>query len=208
MIQIDDIVIDIASSEDHQFDNEVTDHPVETGSNVADNTIAKPLVIVIDGLVSDFPLTGGGLTGTSQPAGGATQSPTPSQYALQKLLALHASRQPITVIDSLGTWPSMVLEKLSVPRTAKTGYALQFRASFKQIVTTTNERTVVPVSLPRAAAKSNLGHKIAASPSAPPAATEDNRTALHKLLSSGSNYVGYTLPGDPGNPIGNSVPEP
>jgi hypothetical protein len=206
MIQIDDLIVDIAISEEHSFENEVTDHPVESGGNVTDNTIDKPLTITITGLVSNTPLT---QTGTAIP--GATQaSPFPADRARDKLLALKKARNPITVVDSLGTWPNMVLEKLSIPRDAKIGDALKFTATFKELVIATNERTVVAVSMPRAAALQKLGHRTTKQPPEPPpsAKTEDHRTALHKLLSGGADYFGYILPGDPGNPIGTNVPEP
>lgn len=192
MIQIDDIVIDIASSEDHNFQNEITDHPVETGSNVTDNAIEKPIQIVINGLVSDYPL-GTNAAGFVAPNGDlptASDTGTQSQTVLAKLLALKSSREPITVIDSLGTWTNMVLESLSVPRTPKTGYALEFRATFKQLVLVTNDRTVVPVSLPRAAAPTTLGHQTSPQPPTnnPSSSAENDRSGLHQLL----NYAGVS----------------
>lgn len=204
MIQIDDLIVDIAINEEHSFENEVTDHPVESGGNVTDNTIDKPLQITIHGLVSNTPLKQTGLLFATE------ENPLPADTARDKLLALKKSRKPITVVDSLGTWPNMVLEKLAIPRNAKTGDALEFTASFKELVIGTNERTVVAVSLPRAAALQKLGHRSTKQPPDPPPSTttEDHRTALHKLLSGGADYFGYILPGDPGNPIGTSVPEP
>jgi hypothetical protein len=206
MVKIDDIVVDIAISEDHTFENEVTSHPVETGSDVTDNSIVKPDAITLDCIISNTPLTTTGREVNDQ----VLASSSPADEARAKLLALRQSREPITVIDSLGTWTDMVLEHLSIPRSSRTGDALAFKATFKKLVIVTNERATVPVAIPRAESKIKRGTRPSKSPpeNSPPAAAEDHRTALHKLLSKGASRFGYILPGDPGNPTDHTTPAP
>lgn len=206
MVKIDDILVDVAVSEEHTFENEVTSHPVETGSDVTDNSIVKPDSITLDCIISNTPLVSSGREVNDL----VLLSGSPADEARAKLLALRKSREPITVIDSLGTWTEMVLEHLSIPRSAKTGDALAFKATFKQLVIVTNERATIPVAIPRAESKVKRGTRPSKSPpdNSPPAAAEDHRTALHKLLSKGADRFGYILPGDPGNPTDTVTPPP
>lgn len=206
MVKIDDIVVDVALAEEHTFENEVTSHPVETGSDVTDNSIVKPDSISLDCVISNTPLSTTGRTVNDQ----VVPSSSPADEARAKLLALRLSREPVTVVDSLGTWPDMVLEHLSIPRSAKTGDALAFKVIFKKLVIVTNERATIPVAIPRAQSKVKRGTKPSKSPpdNSPPKAAEDHRTALHKLLSGGADRLGYILPGDPGNPTDIVTPPP
>ena len=55
-IIIDDFLIDCSISENHTFDSDVTDYPVESGSNISDNIRPLPLVVEIEGVVSNTPI--------------------------------------------------------------------------------------------------------------------------------------------------------
>ena len=202
MVQIGDLTVDVAVQEQHEFSNEVTSHPVESGSDVADNTIVMPDSVTLTCLVSNTPLNGLlGVLNNDLP----NPSNSPVDVARAYLLALRLSREPVTIIDSLGQWPSMVMEKLSIPRYAKTGDALQFTATFKKLVIVTNERTVVPVAIPRAQAQVKRGTKPSKSPPDPaiPKAVEDQRTGLHKV---GNAFFGHNTIIDGGDTDGNLSP--
>lgn len=49
------IEIDVTTREVHTFNNSVSDHPVETGSNISDNIRPEPNVLAIDGIISNAP---------------------------------------------------------------------------------------------------------------------------------------------------------
>lgn len=145
MIKIDGYPYDMASSEDHEYENEVSDYPVETGSDQTDHIRARPVMVTItDAVKSDTPL-------------GPKPEGKPSAEALARLLALHESRRPVQVQTSLRTYENMALQALSIPRDATTGRALWFTATFKQLRLITNERTTVPTSIPNARGKKNAG---------------------------------------------------
>jgi hypothetical protein len=171
--------IDAALSEEHSFDSEVTEHPVENGADIADHVRARPIVVQMEGVVSDTPI---GDIATQR-----TGTNLPSEDAFARLMAIRDARQPVTIQTSLQTFENMVLQSLSVPRDARTGRALKFRAIFVQVTLVTNARTTIPVETPRAKKKVNRGNK--PSPETPtgdapePAAkTKENASILHRLF--------------------------
>lgn len=72
-LTIGTIWIDVSISEKHQLSAEVTDHPVEDGSNITDNVRPQPRSVQIEGLVSnhptELPLSHVGGTRASEDAG-------------------------------------------------------------------------------------------------------------------------------------------
>lgn len=149
MILIDGFEIDAALSEEHTFDSEVTEHPVEKGADISDHVRARPIEVTIDGVVSDTPI------------GSLAQRRTgvPSSDAFARLMQIRDAREPITIQTSLKTFENMILQSLSAPRDSSTGDAFRFRASFIQVQLVTNERTTVVVAQPRGAKKVNLGNR-------------------------------------------------
>lgn len=55
-LEIGDIWIDVSVRESHEVSAEVSTHPVEVGSNIADHIRPEPRTITIDGLVTNHPL--------------------------------------------------------------------------------------------------------------------------------------------------------
>ncbi len=171
---IDDVIIDVIISEEHSYENDVTSHPVESGSDVTDNVINKPLKISLDCLISATPLRKSGVI----VQGEATRTANPTQAARARLIAINVAREPITVNDSQGSFPNMVLEKLMFTQTSKIGDALAFKASFKELKIIENERTIIQVAIPRAQAVVKLNTK---SGTQPPKNPPDDRDPLRKL---------------------------
>ena len=172
--------IDAALNEDHSFDSEVTEHPVESGADIADHVRARPISVDIEGVVSFTPLVE------------RTGRPTDDFFA--HLIAIRDAKEPITIETSLKVFENMVLTSLSIPIDAKTGESLQFRATFVQIQLVTNVRTFVRVAAPRARGKLTRGNKPSLDPAtaptdstgarivAPPAQhTSDNAARLKQL---------------------------
>lgn len=148
MVKIDGYEIDAAISQDHSFDNEITEHPVEKGANVADHVRSTPIMISLEGLVSDTPI---GAIAATRGIG------VPSSEAFARLQAIRDRREPVTIETSLGIFANMALQSLATPVT--TTDALRFLAVFKQIVIVESKRALVTVDVPRAQNKQNKGHK-------------------------------------------------
>lgn len=164
-------VIDVTISEDHTFDSEVTEFPVESGSTISDNVRPKPITLSMDGIVSNSPIgsvrqqravsapsasnslfsTIGAAALTSSGAGDGLITPTdddignPAAEAYQLLQEVRTTREPVTVVTTLDVFDNMVMIHLSIPRKPGNGAALEFSATFQQVEIVTNNRVRVAI---------------------------------------------------------------
>lgn len=131
---IDDFLIDCSLRENHSFDADVTDFPVESGANVTDNIRPLPIVIEIEGLISNTPI--GLMRGERVDV---TKTPVRSCYDLFQ--AIREERKPVTIRTSMGTYENMAMKSLSIPR-GEHEDAMKFNATFQQIQMVTNVREI------------------------------------------------------------------
>ena len=148
---IDGYPMDLAVTETHGFNSDATEYPVENGADITDHVRAKPITIELECVVSDTPL--------AKIANDATRqgSVLPSADAYAHLLAIRDARQPITIETSLGSFASMVLTSLSVPRAIDKTGGLFFTANFQQVRIVENKRVSVRVAIPIAKRSTNYG---------------------------------------------------
>lgn len=158
-IMIDDFLIDCSLSESHSFDSDVTEFPVESGSNISDNIRPLPIVVDIEGFVSNTPI---GLMRDERVI--TSQKPVETCYEL--LQAIRDEREPVTIQTSLRTYDNMALTRLNIPRGPGGADGLRFTASFKQIQYVTNVRTI-RVSVPIAQGGTGKGKKSVSKPGNP-----------------------------------------
>jgi hypothetical protein len=149
VIQIADVFA-LSVSDEERYENDVSEHPAESGSNFVDNSVAKALVINRDCIISATPL-GENLN--------AAFGPDIVTGCKKRLIALRNAREPIPVVDSTGRYENMQIMSIVFSRTIKTGDALAFKISFKQLDVITNERTVIQVAIPRAQVKNKKDTK-------------------------------------------------
>jgi hypothetical protein len=163
MILINGFMIDAALTETHTLESDVTAFPVESGSMVTDNVRPKPRTVEIDGIVTDTPLPGAvaNARGTLDAKGNFAHAP--SDDALAALEAIYLGREPVEIVTELKTYPNMVMSSLTIPRDADTGHALQFNATFTEVIFITNNRTLIKVAPPLdtgLGGKKDLGNKV------------------------------------------------
>lgn len=152
LVMIDNFLIDCSLNEEHAFESEVTEYPVESGSNITDNIRPKPIVVTMECLVTNTPI---GFLAQSRGAGSGNPS-DPADDAYELLQKIRDKREPISIRTSLRTFDNMVLKSLSVPRAPDRGDALRFTAVFQQIQVVTNKRTR-RVAVPGGGKKVNKG---------------------------------------------------
>lgn len=123
--KIDDLTLDVAVEVGHQFDTEVTDHPVSTGENISDHVTPQPDVITINGIISRTPIDPQIIQ----------EQIINSRYkkSFDKLRDLKANPRLLTLITQRRQYPDMVLLTLSITDNAATGDSIQFTASFRHI---------------------------------------------------------------------------
>lgn len=142
--------VDATISASHQGDMDVTEHPVEEGSNVADHIRKKPEVLTMEGVVSDTPVEQSErdkLGTMKKPVGRAKD-------AFDTLRDLRDSGELVTVATRLHTYDNMAITSLVFPDDARTGEAVRFNVTLKQVrkvssVTVIIKRTKKPSGQPR-----------------------------------------------------------
>jgi hypothetical protein len=172
LAMIDDFLIDCVLNEEHTFESEVTEYPVEDGADITDNVRPKPIVVTMDCIISNTPLPpisslrGPRDDGTAFSLLSATRGVlqvTPAQEAYQRMMIIRNAREPVTIRTSLDTFKNMVLKNLTIPRASGSGDALRFTASWQQVEIITNVRGT-RVAIP--------GAKTGTSKNKPPAPTK------------------------------------
>lgn len=203
----DVLVIDATMQETHSAGSEVTEHPVEVGSDITDHVRPKPIEVRIDGIVTNAPLQ----TDLLSAALGA--SPLAPGLALANAAALALIGKAEFTKDAYNTlrrirdnavlvvlntayeaYENMVMSDLQIVRDQHTGDALHFTATFRQIVIVDAAQLV---NLPTIAQDaSDIGSQSTSTASS--ALKKDNSTNLNRWFGSGFDAAG--LPLDPNRP--------
>lgn len=138
--QIGIVTLDASVLETHTGVNEVTDHPVEEGTNIVDHVRSKPDELRIEGLIVNTPfsatsearpVTIGNVTFLSKSQADKTRA----GQAYKDLIDAKENATLLKVVTSLRTYEDMVIERLEVPRDARNGNALKFTATLKHVRT-------------------------------------------------------------------------
>lgn len=155
-VRIGRYVLDVSLSEDHTFEADVTDFPVESGGSISDNVRPKPIKVKIEGIVSDTPLNTNAVNSNTilgnpyEP--GVDKFTTNVNDLLAKVKFLRSeeaygylkwlweNKDTVTISTSLGTFNDMVMVSFNVPRSKETTGGLKFTANFQQIKKVTNAR--------------------------------------------------------------------
>lgn len=147
--KLDTLVLDAIVTETLTMANEVTDHPVEDGPNISDHSRPKPDALTLDCVVSNAPLNGergrvtkNGFTFSSSTKGDSTRA----DKALTALRDLRNKGALFSVICSLGTFESMGIESISIPRDVKNSDGLRFTVQVKRVRVVKNKLTRRTVS--------------------------------------------------------------
>lgn len=135
--------LDASLRETHELAGSGSQYPIEDGSLVSDNYTPAPQRLTIEGTVTDTPVQylssvtsgTGGLGSVSNWLG---IMPT-SINAWIELKKLWKSRKPFDVATGFDLYKSMVITRLSVPRSAKIGKQMLFTMDLEQQVILTKE---------------------------------------------------------------------
>lgn len=151
---IQSIDLDATLDESHDWSNEVTSNPVETGAPVTDHVIEKPDKLTITGLITNSPLHGA-LAG--QYFGGETQSPR-IQTVFEAIYALLKKREVVVVYTRHAIYTDMVIQSVNIPRSAATGEAIEFKMELVHVRMVSTQMVTVPPGISaKKASKSTPG---------------------------------------------------
>lgn len=136
-VTINGIPFDALLDEERAYEADSPDYPVESGFNVNDTIILKPLTLSMTLFVTDTPVTW-----KNRGHGGKGWADS----IIQRLESLYFSRQIVTVVTSERTYKSMAIQSISISKSAEVGYARQIPITFKEIRVTKSKKTTIPDS--------------------------------------------------------------
>ena len=152
--QIGVLTLDASIEETHTSASEVTEHPVEEGTNISDHIRPLPDTLEINGIVTNHPLFLLPSIRAPSPIQGDNQSQSDRvKAAYDKLQELQKSGELVRVITSLREYERMAITGFSVIRNAPNGNVLNATISLREIFTAQVETTEAPVPVNKTAAK-------------------------------------------------------
>lgn len=131
---------DATLEEIHEWKNEVTQNPVETGSPVSDHVIEKSDKLRLTGTITNSPLRG---EFAGQYFGGDTQSPR-IQTTFEAIRALHKAREAVVVYTKHAVYTNMVIESTTIPRNAQLGEEVNFTIELVNIRLVSTQMVKLP----------------------------------------------------------------
>jgi hypothetical protein len=134
--KIGNVELDISITESHEREATVTEHAVEDGSLLADGVIPGPIVLTMEGKVTNTPLSTGfpGQTAVSairNLAHGDSNSPV--ENARKELNRVMDQSERFTAVTSLKTYDNVVMTSLKITRNSANGGTLFFTATLTEI---------------------------------------------------------------------------
>ena len=169
--QIQDLQIDIVSSEVIELPSETTDNPIESGSEVTDHIINRPIMLRMVCQIGGSNLTNW------------TDRKIEGYEALKKL---RDDKLPVTVVSGLEIFSNMLINNISIDRNLQNASVLQFQIEFKQAKIVSSQRVDVsnnisatkePATKDRATSTQNKGKVQAKSDTATTSTTSGTTTA-------------------------------
>lgn len=119
------VELDASLQENHVLENEITEFPVEEGTDITDHIRKKPERVTITGIITNHPNTFGGALGNPDRAG----------EAYEKFLEMVNKAQVVTVVTTLRQYANMAIESISIPRSAQKGQHIEVTISLREIKT-------------------------------------------------------------------------
>ena len=125
---IQDLEIDIVSSEVIELLSETTDNPIESGSEITDHIINRPILLRMVCQIGGSNLTNW------------TDRKIEGYEALKRL---RDDKQPVTVVSGLETFTNMLINNISIDRNLQNATVLQFQIEFKRAKIVSSQRVDV-----------------------------------------------------------------
>lgn len=184
--------VDTVDEETHEWENDVSQYPVEGMADISDNIKAKPDELKVRCFVSNTPINGlidQYLNFADRFLNGRKRT----QDAYNQLLALRKLRLPVTVATRYRVYENVGITRVQIIRDPKEGDSLIFDVFFKQIDIVKSQTGPVPAGLgaggkqtdnaakTRAAVATDAGKSTGTTK--PPAAVTKQKSALNAILS-------------------------
>jgi len=177
---------DCSVDENHVDEAEITDHPVEIGSNVSDHIRKMPATLELNGIVTNTPVTIlASLLGGSPLTTDFLPTIERVEVAYAELRRLQEDGELVTVVTSLREYENMAVKSVAAKRNAANGNILDVIVNLQEVILA----SALAIDLPVPA---NVANKAAANKgkqSKTPASTEQtsgSQSALSSLTGVGA----------------------
>jgi hypothetical protein len=129
-VLIGDLPVDVLRSETPVFDFNLTEHPVESGFDITDARIERPIGVTLEVILTDTELSASavGFAALNDTLGFDTW-----KDKRDRLYEIKNSSEIIDVVTPLDKYESMVITSLRVDQTPQTARALFARIDFREI---------------------------------------------------------------------------
>jgi len=159
-----DALIDVGES----YSSDVPSYPVESGFEVSDTIILKPLSLSMTLFLTNTPVTWKNRFGSN---------PSRVQDVIKQLQQLYFQKKPVTVTTSERTYKNMAITSFELSKTLDTGSSREIPITFQEIRVTESKKTTIPDSYGKSGdTGTNAGTASTTSSSTPgasPSATQD-----------------------------------
>jgi len=129
--------LDVTQDETHEWSNDVTQFPVEIGSQITDHIQPMPDKLTISGMITNSAI---GVKALSDLDGGDDRV----QTAFDLLLKLKEDRVLLTVYTKHKIYTDMALKSVSLPRDASIGDSIKFKMEFVNVRLVDTQTVNVP----------------------------------------------------------------
>lgn len=150
--QVGSLKVDIVKSFEYTYDQDVTEHPVETGFEIADHIVNKPLKLTMTVGIASSPVTWFWKNGY-----GAKKFAN----GLQLLEEIRDKKEPVTIVRPEKKYDDMVMTSCRVSKQDSTKSIIYADLSFMQIVKVTTQTTAIPENVVTASQEENAGETAA-----------------------------------------------
>lgn len=142
------IELDATTSLSHSGDVDITEHPLETGSNVADGARAKQPSVQLEAVIADFAL--------HPDAKDTGEGSAKDKY--QALRAVKDGGGVVTIVTPQDSYTNMLIKQLTSPESAQMGRAVKFSMTLQQVKLVRSQTAALKkVATPKAQPKQNSG---------------------------------------------------
>jgi len=191
---IGSIQLDANLSEEHQYENQVTEFPVEEGADITDHIKLNPERLNIEGFITNSPIEvvyenvnevierkpGKVEVKKTESIGNYSRIETAHEALLaisgRKIAGKETTPQIVDLVTGLRVFTDMVITSLTIPRSADIGQALKFNASFVKIRKTNTQTIEIPK--PQVAFKDKTSSKVEQGKQTPVSTTEKEKARV------------------------------
>lgn len=155
------IVFDATLTEVYTTNANVTQHPVEDGSNIVDHIQTQPIEVELVGVISNTPLP---FVTTDVAVLRSFVTPKRAEDAYDRLVELQKSGELVILTTSLDTWDDMAITSVRLDRDPQTANVIKVSVSFREVIKSSalSLAKAIAKTAAKNAEKAKLGAKAAA----------------------------------------------